>query len=140
MRRSMRIAFAALVAALAACAPRATASPDGRPAQRRNENMLYAEEIAGARASDAYEAILSLRPRFLAARAMPNMHGGYGVRIVVDGLTVPEDGLRSVRAEEIVYVRYLSAPEATTYWGTGFNTPVVYVLTRAGPGAGAVRR
>ncbi len=129
----------ALVALFAACGPRP--GSDTPTPVRRNEDILYAEEIASARVSDAYEAILSLRPRFLAARGMTNIHGGSGLRVVVDGLTQPGvDALRSVRADEIVYVRYLSATEATTYWGGGFTTPVVYVLTRAGPGAGSVRR
>jgi hypothetical protein len=125
--------------ALAACAPRSSAGPS--PLARRNEDIVYSDEIAAAGVTDAYEAILALRPRYIAARDMPNARGGSGVRIVVDGLTQPRvDDLRSVRAAEIVYIRYLSAIEASTYWGGNINTPVVYVLTRAGPGAGAVRR
>ena len=121
-----------LAATLVACAPH---TPPGGPALRRNQDIIYADEIAAARVSDAYEAILALRPRFLAARDVPNARGGSGVRIVIDGLTQPRvEDLRSVRATEIVWIRYLGAIEANTYWGGGINTPVVYVLTRAGPG------
>ncbi len=136
--RTSRLVLA-LVAALAACGPRAGQAGGPGPV-RHNEDIIYAEEIDSARVSDAYEAILTLRPRFLASRGVADVHGGSGVRIVVDGITQQRvDDLRSVRAAEVVYIRYLSATEATTYWGSGMTTPVVYVLTRAGPGAGAVR-
>ncbi|HEX9106123.1 MAG TPA: hypothetical protein VF832_02820 [Longimicrobiales bacterium] len=139
-RRRLVLLLLPALLACAACSRGPGSGGGGATPVRRNQNIIYADEIGTVRVSDAYEAILTLRPRFIAAWGTSNMQGGRGVRIVVDGVTERDvDALRNVRAPDIVYIRYLTAMEATTYWGGGFSTPVVYVLTRAGPGAGAVR-
>ncbi len=132
-RRTLRplvLAAAALALSLACGGP---APQGGRPLPR-NGNILRADEIAAAEVVTAYDAIIRLRPRFLMSRGSTSINLPYsgGVRIYVDGIFQQSaDDLRSVIAADIVYIRYLSAAEATTYWGTGFTSPVVYVLTRA---------
>ncbi len=133
----MRAAPLACALLLVGCASGAgTAARDGlgAPAAASNSDILYADEIASAHATDAYDAIMRLRPRFLAPHALVSARRPEGVQVVVDGVTVRgRDDLRNVSAASIVYIRYLSALEASTNWGGGFTTPVVYVLTRAGP-------
>jgi hypothetical protein len=132
-KRTLRLsllAAAALALALACGSP----APRGARPLPRDGNILRADEIAAAEVATAYDAIMRLRPRFLMGRGPTSIDlpFGGGVRIYVDGVFQRSaDDLRSVMAADIVYVRYLSAAEATTYWGTGFTSPVVYVLTRA---------
>jgi len=128
----------ALALLLAACASGGTppgAGGAGPPAGARlNSDIIYPDEIATSRATDAYDAIMRLRPRFLASRGQVTARRPEGVQVVVDGLTLRRsDDLRSVPAGSIVYIRYLTALEASTNWGGSFSTPVVYVLTGAGP-------
>ena len=129
-RSLRRLVLAAALALLACGSP---APRGGRPLPR-DGNILRADEIAAAEVGTAYDAIMRLRPRFLMGRGSTSINLPYsgGVRIYVDGVYQQRaDDLRSVPASDIVYIRYLSAAEATTYWGTGFTSPVVYVLTRA---------
>ncbi len=96
--------------------------------------MIAADEIAAADVTDAYDAIMRLRPRFLAPHGAGGSRRPEGVQVVLDGRTLASyRELHQVAAGSIVYIRYLSALEASTNWGGRFDTPVVYVLTRAGP-------
>ncbi len=136
----MRAALACALALLAGCASGGKPAGDVAPpppasdAARRSSEIIYQDEIAAAGATDAYDAIRRLRPRFLLPHAATPRRPE-GLRIVVDGVTVRSDELRSVPASSIVYIRYLTASEASVNWGGGIDTPVVYVLTRAGPPA-----
>ncbi len=107
----------------------------GTPASARlNADVIDADEIAASAVTDAYDAIMRLRPRFLAPHATGGSRRPEGVQVVLDGRTLRSSSeLRQVPAASIVYIRYLSALEASTNWGGRFDTPVVYVLTRAGP-------
>ncbi len=137
----MRAALACALALLAGCASGGKPAGDVAPpppasdAARRSSEIIYQDEIAAAGATDAYDAIRRLRPRFLGPHAATTQRRPEGVRIVVDGVTVRSDELRTVAASAIVYIRYLTASEASVNWGGGIDTPVVYVLTRAGPPA-----
>ena len=130
-----------LVLLLAACASGGPPAGDATPVAparsatvRTNADIILPEEIAAARATDAYDAIMRLRPRFLAPHASMDSRRPEGVQVVVDGVTLRGSSeLRTVPASSIVYIRYLSELEASTNWGGSFKTPVVYVLTRAGP-------
>ncbi len=136
----MRVALASILVLLAGCAsgPRpagdVAAPPPASESARRSSDILYQDEIAAAGATDAYDAIRRLRPRFLGPHAATTQRRPEGVRIVVDGVTVRSDELRTVAASAIVYIRYLTTSEASLNWGN-IDTPVVYVLTRAGPSA-----
>lgn len=118
----------ALALAGAACAP---ARPGGA-APSRDSYILRADEIAAANVSTAYDAVMRLRPQFLSGRGRSAFGDDQGVRFYIDGIpqTSVED-LRSISAGDVVYIRYLSATDATIRYGTGFSTPIVYVLTRA---------
>ncbi len=145
MRAGARFALGLLLLLAPACAssrggagasaPASGSAPAAAPASTRfNSDIIYPDEIAAAGVGDAYDAIMRLRPRFLAPRGTGTTRRPEGVQVVVDGRTLSSSSeLRQVTASSIVYIRYLSAMEASTNWGGRFDAPVVYVLTRAGP-------
>lgn len=124
--RSAPAALAALVV-LAAC----SATAGGRAGGTRN--VITADEIASTTARDAYEVIERLRPRWLQSRgvasfrdAAPQLPVVYVDRIRIGGLEV----LRTLNVTDIVELRFYSASDATTRYGTDHAGGVIEVYTR----------
>lgn len=107
-------------------ANRASAPPEQR-------NLITYEELQTVTSADALDAIRALRPHWSRARASTLRSGG--------GMTLPEvfvdhqhfgplESLRQLRTESIQEIRFISAPDATTRYGTGHTGGIIYVLTR----------
>ena len=124
---------ASMAATLTACtgarfpAPHGLATPGAMPS-----SMITGEAIA-MRYHDGYllEALRVLRPRFVAPR------GPDGTRlpaVYVDG--APRLGgladLASIRSDAVAEVRYLSAIEATTRFGSGHMAGAILVTMAHG--------
>jgi hypothetical protein len=93
----------------------ACASTTGTKSPRRSTNILTAEEIASSTAKDAFEVIDLLRPQWLRTRGGP-----YLPVVYLDNTKYGEvESLRNIPAANIAEIRYLSANEATTLYGTG---------------------
>lgn len=78
----------------------------------------------------AYEAVVQLRPAFLRARGARSIRDpSPNARIVYvnDMRHGGIDVLRSIRVEEIDEIRFISAADATTRWGTGHAGGVIQV-------------
>jgi len=126
MRRSVRIlavlGAVGLSAGLAACA-----SGSGGPAgPRRNANLITAEEMADYAFPTVLDAIRRLRPRWLQPRA-----GSGSPQAILDGTRLGGlDQLRVIDVADIVSIRFLSASDATTRYGTGFPAGAIEVSTR----------
>lgn len=125
MPRALMAMVALLV--LAACAT----SAGGRA--RGARDVITAQEIAATTAQDAYELIARLRPRWLQSRGAasirdptPQLPVVYVDRIRMGGLEV----LRNLNATDILELRYYSAPDATTRYGTDHAGGVIEVYTR----------
>ncbi len=101
-------------------------------ASRGNSRLIVRaqlEEFAGRSAWDAVE-ILN-RSWLRALRGGSISAGPAYARIVVDGIPRGElDELRSVNTNDIETMRYLSATDATTRYGTGYFGGVIEVTTR----------
>lgn len=118
-----------LVATFAlACAP-ATA---GRTTMR-NKNFISQEELQAARYSNLYDAINTLRPAFLRSRGRNTFDPN-----VTEYPAVYQDGqrfgelqiLKTMPLDQVKSVRYLSAPDATTKYGSNHTAGVIEVTTR----------
>lgn len=117
------VAMSALTFGLIGCASGA-ASPDGAP--RGNSRLIVESELVGLQSDDAYTAIQRLQPQWLRSRS------GAAPVVIVDG-TRQQVGLsilRSIRTSELQELRYLSASDATTRYGTGFDGGAILLTTK----------
>jgi hypothetical protein len=96
-------------------------------------NVLAASEIDGLKTPTAYDAIVALRPRFLAV----NQPRGVG-RAAVPPSVVIEKGfpesltvLKSIQASDIAEIRYLESWESTTKFGSEYTAGMILVRLRA---------
>ncbi|MEO8449159.1 MAG: hypothetical protein ABI647_05175, partial [Gemmatimonadota bacterium] len=101
-------------------------------------NVISSDEIDAIRAeaTDAYAIVQRLRPQYFRVRGMveadPARRNEYhGPKVVVDGTPRGDlDALKQVSAAAVKEIRYLSASEATTAYGTGYDGGAIVVVTR----------
>lgn len=114
-----------LLLTLAACAS-ATSSPGSA-----SPDIITRAEIEASRADNVYELIQQLRPRFLRTRGVSSMSDPSAGHPVVYVNEVRHGGLetlRSILVSQVDEIRYISASDATTRWGTGHTAGVIQVL------------
>ena len=103
------------------------------PARRSaSSDVLSREEIEVSRATNAYELLQQLRPQFLrnrGAQSVNDPRAGYPVVYINDMPHGDLEILRSVSVREIDEIRFISAADATTRWGTGHTGGVIQVRT-----------
>lgn|SRR5512142_409115 len=109
----------------------------GRTAPRSDENLITAEELATANASNLFDAIRQLRPRWM-ERGGPTALRGPGAQgsltVYVD--RVREGGteaLRSVPLGLVESVRYLTPSQAQGEFGLDNIYGAIQVTTRRAP-------
>ena len=99
----------------------------------RSRNLITAEELMAVPHSSVYEAIRALRPRWLQAR------GGVSLgepekqlaRVHIDGQLRGElNELWTLLPSEVEEIRYMSASDATTRFGTNHIAGAIVVTTR----------
>jgi hypothetical protein len=120
------IAVLLLVLAAAACASTGTTTS-------RNSDVITADEIQTASVSTAYEAVQRLRPTFLRGRGQSSISNpGSDLPVVyVNGLrSGGVDQLHTIPAQDVQTIRFISASDATTRYGTGHTGGVIEVTTR----------
>ena len=123
-----RTFLTALGAALAACAGNAAR---GTTAAGTME-VLRADEIARSGATDAYQAIRTLRPAFLQTRGRTSMVRAENAEpaIYVDDRPFGSVAtLRDIPAREIVDIRYFGPAQAQMRWGAGNSAGAILVRT-----------
>ena len=125
--RSFLLALAISFMATAACA----STGDGQ-GTRRESNVITQDELTPHHEISAYAAVQRLRPNWLQVRGATRLSGAQwaSIQVHVDGMhrgTVEE--LLSIRAEYVVEIRYMSASEATTRFGTGYTGGLILVTT-----------
>lgn len=130
MQRFMLAAVTLLV--LGACGP-APVSND--PFSGRNRNVLLQDEITGSRSigATAYDLLAQLRPEYLRNRGSVSIRDNVQATAVVyvDGTKFGAlDALRSVSAEHIFRVDYLSASDATTRFGTDHTGGAILITSK----------
>ena len=133
--------FLSLILALgiSACASSAGASLGGgsetaSAASRGNSRLIVRAQLDELAGRTAYEAVENLNRRWTQPQRGSSFAAGqHFARVVVDGSPRGElDELRRITSDDVESMRYLSAPDATTKYGTGYPGGVIEVTTRRG--------
>jgi len=131
--------IALLLLFLSAC----QSAPGAGGGSRPSPNLITEAELTDIPALTAYQAIQRLRPGWLRTRAS-SIRGASGVRytaqIFVDGVPRGDlDVLNGIDVRDVKEMRYLSASDATTRYGTGYPGGTIEVLMKQGGGGGGER-
>lgn len=136
---SVKHLYLLAVAAIVGCASSSGTSddpPGGRPAPIRT-SVLTAEELANAHAdvNTAYDAVLRLRPNWLAPRgAMSSSSSMSYASVFVDGqLQGDVNGLRNIPAYYVAEVRYYDVTQAGARFGVRAGTSGAIEVTMKKP-------
>ena len=151
MRRKVWVVVAALVCgacggggstAGGGAAPQTAPSPKAAAAPARtttastrgSSNVIVEAELASSGAANALEAIQRLRPAMLRSRGGSQVSDGSGteqIMVYVDGIgTGGLQSLTSVAVLNVKEIRYISATDATTRFGTNHAMGAILVSTR----------
>jgi hypothetical protein len=125
----VRLQIVLLGALLVACTS-AAAIRERRPG---DSDLLAAAEIELSNAGTLHEAIQLLRPHFFFSRGRSSLRAPNNERSTVIVNSVPQasfESLRAISARDVAYVRFLTAPEATTRFGTGYMAGVIEVVLK----------
>ncbi|MEQ9569322.1 MAG: TonB-dependent receptor plug domain-containing protein [Longimicrobiales bacterium] len=144
--RQLRIVTVALAGAVgAACAGEvpASAPPSPRPDDGPDSGRIVtAERIAASGARTAWEALRLLgnvrldmdnrgEPTRISARGRSSVMADAPPKIVLNGLeTESLFVLQQIPADAVVEIRFLTGPDATTYYGTNSGHGVVVITTK----------
>ncbi len=102
-------------------------------ATKGSANVIIMAEIATSGASDAMQAIRLLRPAMLRGRngSLNENSGGVDIIVYIDGMRAGSPNtLTNVSALTIKEIRFLSASDATTRFGTGHPLGAILVTTK----------
>ncbi len=127
MCRTHLLSLLALVTLGSACA---SSGQPGQSRPRHSRNLITAEELSELSVSTAYEAVRRLRPAWLRARGRSGLPVVYRNNNRWGG---DPRSLEDIRIDVITEMRFLSAGDATTRYGTGFTGftgGVILVVTR----------
>lgn len=122
------------IAAIVACASGGTSAAGAKP--RYSQNVITADELATVDVNDAYQAIQRLRPQFLSNSRGPTVLGTRaggsraGIQVYLNDQRLGDvSALAQIPKGDIKEIRYLTASEASSRFGTG-NTAGAIVVTR----------
>lgn len=127
LRRSLFTLLAGAI--LAAC----SGNP-GTDSPNRQRDLISPEEIAELNVSTAYDVVRQLRPEYLRSRGTMSLReaGGEYAVVYLNGMRLGGlDQLNSIRATDVQMIRYISASDATTRWGTGHTGGVIEVVVKS---------
>lgn len=133
MKRRTALATAVAVGLVVAGVSSACASSGESGGASRSRNLIAAEELMEVPHSSVYEAVRALRPRWLQARAGASMRNPQREtpRVYLDGqLFGGVDQLWTLLPGEVGELRFLSASDATTRFGTNHFAGAIVVTTR----------
>ena len=124
--------------ALAACSSNSAskaAEPAATPAATRaSRDVITRAQIEATPSQDAYDLVQRLRPEFLRERGVSSITRGRALPVVyMDGVRRggPEM-LKTVRSNEIEEIRFISATDATTRWGSEHTAGAIELKMRHG--------
>ena len=137
--RARVLMAAVLIAVGSGCSSSgSSSSATGAPrAPSRQNDVITAAEIAerAADASNALQVVQKLRPQMLTTRGRfspaDSSDAGARPRVVVDGVAIGQvENLVNVNAISVMEIRYISATDATTRFGTGYVGGAILVTTK----------
>ena len=124
MTPRLRLLMPAVAVAALACA---STTQSGQTA-RRSSNLITTEELRNVTEQNAYDAIRRLRPQWLRSRS-----GGRSAQpvLIIQNVRAGDlEQLRTIAVQDVLQMRYISASDATTRWGTGFTGGAIEVTMR----------
>lgn len=122
--RGYRLTTLAFLLVMAGCAAGSGGSPESS-SSRGSRNYIPNEEIRDLEPMSAYEAVRRLRPHWLITRTPGD------VQVHVDETRFGEAlSLQRIPADQVREMRFMSASDATTRFGTGYPNGVILVVTR----------
>ena len=141
MRHSLfRPLAAALMLGSLACATSTGSAGDqaAEPAQTvrspagTRSDVITLDEIERSSVATAYDAVQRLRPAFLRTRGRGSIRFGAQQAVVyLDDTPIGgPDALRRINARDVMSIRYLRGPDATTRFGTGHEGGAILVTTK----------
>lgn len=145
MHRTLRQScLTALAAACASCAGEVPAPvpPTPRAADNEPGRLITADRIAASGARTAWEALRLLgnvrldmdnrgEPTRVSARGRSSVMAEAPPKVVLNGLeTESLFVLQQIPADAVLEIRFLSGPEATTYYGTNSGHGVIVITTK----------
>jgi outer membrane cobalamin receptor len=99
----------------------------------QNRNVITAEEIEAINVSSAMDVIQRLHPEYLRGRgrnSITSAEAQYPI-VYVDGVRTGElEVLRSIPAHDVREIRFVTAADATTRYGTDHTGGVIEVTIR----------
>lgn len=115
---------------VAACATGTT-----QTATSSSSTVLTAADLSGVTELNALDAIRRLRPNWLRSRATPTpaafASGGVLPALRVDNSERSSlDELQSMPVRDVQEIRFMSASDATTMYGTGYTNGLILVRTK----------
>ena len=137
--RARVLMAAVLIAVSSGCSSSgSSSSATGAPRPpSRQQDVITAAEIAerAADASNALQVVQKLRPQMLTTRGRfspaDSSDAGARPRVVVDGVAIGQvENLVNVNAISVMEIRYISATDATTRFGTGYVGGAILVTTK----------
>lgn len=136
-QRVLAIGAALALATVAACGGGkggAGAAQTGATPARGSSNVIVEGEIGPSGATNAMEVIQRLRPNMLRGRGSAGMEGGANADLIVvyvDGIKAGGlEALSPISAINVKEIRFLSAADATTRFGTGTPAGAILVTTK----------
>ena len=98
-----------------------------------NSRLILRAQLEQFEGWSTWRAVDILNPRWLQPRSVSIISGPLYARVVVDGTFRGELAeLYQMSTDDIETMRYLSASDATTRYGTGYPAGVIEVTTRRG--------
>ena len=133
-RRCASLVLALVVSACASSPDASFGEEGGTPTRtaRGNPNLIVRAELEQTRGQSAWQAVSTVRPRWLRAQRSSSVTTGpFYARVVTDGAFRGDlSELHRFNVSDIEFMRYLSAADATTRYGTGYPGGVIEVSTR----------
>jgi hypothetical protein len=122
-----------VLAGLSSLACAAAGPPTRHAASGVRRDIITATEIVAARVTDAYQAVIQLRPEFLRRRGgVPTSASMIRSNIVVYLDELPYGSLESLRyipLDRVRIIRYVSPTDADLRWGGSHPTGAILVTT-----------
>lgn len=114
----------ALLLALGAC----VSNPRTSAADRRDRNLITAEQIRDGHFQNAYEAVQALRSNWLTPRGPDSFNTPSQIEVYYDATHLGQvETLRSIVASNIVFIRWYDGTQAQQRFGVGHSGGVIHV-------------
>ena len=100
---------------------------------RHDANLITEEEVITSTGANAYEVISRARPSFLQDRGhtSTNMSVGTYPAVYLNAQSYGDiSSLRSIPAAQIKEIRYFSASDAVTRFGSSNGTGIIQITTK----------